>query len=182
VDARRKQTSLLHVGLIVALAIGVFVLDLLTPLGVSVPELYVALVLFSLWSPQQRLTLTVATASTALTGLGFFFSPPGGGTLWMAIANRLLTVFVVWATAILVLRYKHKQEEIKLLRGLLPICASCKKIRDDKGYWNYLELYMEDHSDVQFSHGICPECLIKWYPELEAELSEGRSEAPQEDK
>jgi len=181
-DARRKQTSLLHVGLTVALAGGIFVLDLLTPLGVADPVLYVALVLFSLWSPQQRFTLAVATASTALTGLGFFFSPAGGGILWMSIANRLLTVFVIWATAILVLQFKHKQEEIRLLRRLLPICASCKKIRDDKGNWNDLELYMEDHSEVQFSHAMCPECLIKWYPELKAELFTDRSELPQEDK
>lgn len=54
---------------------------------------------------------------------------------------------------------------IKTLRGFLPICASCKKIRDDKGYWNQLESYIRKHTDVQFSHGICPECAQTLYPE-----------------
>lgn len=48
--------------------------------------------------------------------------------------------------------------EIQTLRGILPICAVCKKIRDDKGYWNQLESYMHEHSEVRFSHGYCPEC------------------------
>jgi methyl-accepting chemotaxis protein len=56
--------------------------------------------------------------------------------------------------------------KIKTLRGLIPICASCKKIRDDKGYWNQIETYIRDHSEADFSHGICPECAKKLYPEL----------------
>ena len=56
--------------------------------------------------------------------------------------------------------------EIKMLRGLIPICMHCKNMRDDEGYWNKLEKYIEDRSDVTFSHGICPECLKKYYPEL----------------
>ena len=55
---------------------------------------------------------------------------------------------------------------IKTLRGLLPICSNCKKIRDDKGYWNQIESYIRDHSGAEFSHGICPECLKKLYPDL----------------
>ncbi len=53
--------------------------------------------------------------------------------------------------------------QIKKLSGLLPICASCKKIRDDKGYWNQIESYIRDHSEAEFSHGICPECMKKLY-------------------
>jgi signal transduction histidine kinase len=68
------------------------------------------------------------------------------------------------------LKEKEKTElalaEIKQLKGMLPICSNCKKIRDDKGYWNHLELYIEEHSDASFSHGICPECIKKLYPEL----------------
>jgi PAS domain-containing protein len=56
-------------------------------------------------------------------------------------------------------------EEIKTLRGILPICANCKKIRDDKGYWNQIECYIRDHSEAEFSHGICPECARKLYPD-----------------
>jgi PAS domain S-box-containing protein len=55
---------------------------------------------------------------------------------------------------------------VKTLRGLLPICSHCKKIRDDKGYWNQIESYIRDHSGAEFSHGMCPECLKKLYPDL----------------
>jgi hypothetical protein len=55
---------------------------------------------------------------------------------------------------------------IKVLSGLIPICANCKKIRDDKGYWDQLEEYLETHSDATFSHGICPDCADLLYPEI----------------
>lgn len=57
-------------------------------------------------------------------------------------------------------------EEIKTLRGILPICANCKKIRDDRGYWEQVEAYVSKHTEVQFSHSICPDCMKKIYPEL----------------
>ncbi len=53
----------------------------------------------------------------------------------------------------------------RTLRGLLPICAHCKKIRDDKGYWKKLEVYIRDHSEADFTHGLCPDCASKLYPE-----------------
>ncbi len=56
--------------------------------------------------------------------------------------------------------------EVKTLRGFIPICASCKKIRDDEGYWQQVEDYISDHSDAVFSHGICQECEKKLYPAL----------------
>jgi len=59
--------------------------------------------------------------------------------------------------------------KIKTLRGLLPICASCKKIRDDKGYWNQIEAYIRDHSEAEFSHSICPVCMKKLYPDFSNE-------------
>jgi len=57
--------------------------------------------------------------------------------------------------------------EVKTLRGFLPICSNCKKIRDDKGYWNQIESYIRDRSDAEFSHGICPECAKKLYPDMD---------------
>ena len=54
--------------------------------------------------------------------------------------------------------------KVKLLSGLLPICAKCKQIRDDKGYWNQIESYIRDHSEAEFSHSICPECIREMYP------------------
>ena len=55
--------------------------------------------------------------------------------------------------------------EVKTLSGLLPICSGCKKIRDDHGYWNRIETFISDHSDAEFSHGICPECAQKYFPD-----------------
>ncbi len=56
--------------------------------------------------------------------------------------------------------------EIKMLTGLLPICTNCKKIRDDKGYWNQIETYIQSHTDARFSHGICPKCAEELYPDF----------------
>jgi YesN/AraC family two-component response regulator len=56
--------------------------------------------------------------------------------------------------------------KVKTLSGLLPICASCKKIRDDSGYWNRIEDYSCKHSEAEFTHGLCPECAVRLYPEF----------------
>jgi len=68
--------------------------------------------------------------------------------------------------------------EVKTLSGLLPICASCKKIRDDEGYWQHVEKYIGDRSGAQFSHGLCPECARKLYPELFPDDSPQSPESP----
>ena len=65
-----------------------------------------------------------------------------------------------------ILNLEKAIKEIKILQGILPICSKCKKIRDDEGYWNKVEEYIQDHSYAKFSHGICPECMKKLYPEL----------------
>lgn len=56
-------------------------------------------------------------------------------------------------------------DQVKTLSGLLPICANCKKIRDDQGYWQDVAVYIRDHSEADFTHGICPECIQKLYPD-----------------
>jgi PAS domain S-box-containing protein len=56
--------------------------------------------------------------------------------------------------------------KVKTLSGLLPICASCKKIRDDRGYWQKLEIFVRDHSEAEFSHSICPDCMKQLYPQF----------------
>jgi hypothetical protein len=57
--------------------------------------------------------------------------------------------------------------EIKGLRGILPICSHCKKIRNDEGYWDQIESYIRDHSEAVFSHSICRECADKYYPDVD---------------
>lgn len=65
----------------------------------------------------------------------------------------------------LISKLQEALDNIKKLSGLLPICSSCKKIRDDKGYWNQIEKFIADHSEAEFSHGICPDCVKKLYPQ-----------------
>jgi PAS domain S-box-containing protein len=67
---------------------------------------------------------------------------------------------------------QQAMSKVKLLSGFIPICASCKKIRDDKGYWNQIESYIRDHSEAEFSHGICPDCAKKLYPEYAEDMEE----------
>jgi len=65
-------------------------------------------------------------------------------------------------------RLQQALDEVRTLRGIVPICAYCKKIRDDTGYWNQVEKYVSDHSDAKFSHGICPTCFEKEMKELKS--------------
>ncbi len=72
-------------------------------------------------------------------------------------------------------------EKVKQLRGLLPICASCKRIRTDEGYWTQLEEYFKEHADVEFSHGFCPDCIKVLYPEYsKRKIMDKDSEAGEE--
>ena len=68
----------------------------------------------------------------------------------------------------LVVELQEALAKAKTLSGLLPICASCKKIRDDAGYWHQVEVYIRDHAEVDFSHGLCPECNL----DLKAQIAE----------
>ncbi len=79
---------------------------------------------------------------------------------------------IVWLMVHIVIQQQREDrrkmsqliEELRVLRGILPICSNCQKIRNDKGYWSELELYIENHAGVKFSHGLCPECAQKLYP------------------
>lgn len=66
----------------------------------------------------------------------------------------------------LIAQLRESLAKVKTLSGLLPICASCKKIRDDNGYWNQIEIYIQQHSEAEFTHSFCPECVQTLYPEI----------------
>ena len=161
--------------LCVAILVSIFFVDSLIPLGVAGGVPYILAVLVSLWSSRRRLPFYVAVGASILVIAGFYTSPPGG-ELWKILCNRGLALFAIWTTAILSVQRKTIEQEkeqavseLKVLGGLLPICASCKKIRDDQGYWSQIESYIRDHSEAQFSHGICPDCARAIYPELDLE-------------
>ena len=111
-------------------------------------------------------------------------TPPGGTTRWFestltgVVENgcvvRVWGVqrdiserrFAAMERERLIAELQHALAEVKTLSGLLPICAGCKKIRDDGGYWTQVEVYVKQRADVEFSHSICPECARKLYPDF----------------
>ncbi len=141
----------------------ILLVDLNIPLGVAGGVPYIAVVLLSLWVPDKRFTVLVSIICSLLTIAGFFWSP-SGGEIWKVIANRGLALFAIWVTAFLTLQ--RRKLDKKILQGFLPICASCKNIRDDKGYWNQIESYIKEHSEADFSHSLYPKCARKLYPAL----------------
>lgn len=100
-------------------------------------------------------------------GVGaFVIKPPQANEL-----ERAITIAVARHDDLMELqRLNEKLEqalaEIKTLKGLLPICCSCKKIRDEQGYWSEVESYIMSHSDATFTHSYCPKCLHKYFPEI----------------
>ena len=87
--------------------------------------------------------------------------------IWMRLAVIALFIgFGVFAQFTFN-KLQQASKQIKILTGLLPICAKCKKIRDDNGYWNQIEVYIRDHSEAEFSHGFCQVCAEQYYPGLD---------------
>ena len=168
------------------LIIIVMLLDSAFPRGVAIDVLYIVPVLVSLRSPGRMATLIVAGVCSVLVVAGYFISSPGV-ELWKAVFNRVLAVAAVWITTVLGLLNKETAtrretalreraealEDVKVLRGLLPICAWCKKVRNDQGYWTQIESYISKHSEASFSHGICPECVEKFYPRVSRKNERG---------
>lgn len=72
--------------------------------------------------------------------------------------------------ALLIQKLEYALKEIKIMRGIIPICSNCKKIRDDHGSWIILESYIQERSEAEFSHGMCPECIKTCYPELASKI------------
>ena len=104
--------------------------------------------------------------------LGFVICGVGSpdGSLYLALQSQLSNGLKGNALLEEVRSYsKDLEKKVTTLSGFLPICSSCKKIRDDKGYWNQVEAYISSHSEVEFSHSLCPECLQRLYPNLKTE-------------
>ena len=142
-------------------------LDVLVPLGTEVSLLYlIPLGFVAMWSSPKQSThvLVIAAVCAVLTWVGFFLTPPHA--VWSAVANRLLAVTVIGFTVMLSVSRKRAEDDLTVLRGLLPICSYCKKIRDDRGSWEQMERYIADRSQADFSHGMCPDCEEKHFPDI----------------
>lgn len=102
---------------------------------------------------------------------GWFFAVCGLLVVGLAVAaHRFRLAQLKASEQALKQRVTEAMASVKVLRGLLPICASCKNVRDDKGYWNQIEDYLHKHSDTQITHGVCPHCIKKLYPDLADEI------------
>ncbi len=99
-----------------ATAASIFMIDLMLPLGIAGGVPYVLVILFSLWSLDKRLTLYLAIICSLLTVIGYHLSPEGG-EYWKVITNRSMALFVIWTTAILTMMWKHKEEQLYLVRN-----------------------------------------------------------------
>lgn len=149
------------------------------------------------WMPSLIIIVLISMSNISVGGTALFFKGLAGHLLGGGVAILLfgfnlqpqstmlniafcLPTLIIYPILIGMIAYRlslqlNRQknrlqatlDQVNQLSGLLPICASCKKIRDDKGYWNEIEAYIQDHSEADFSHGICPECAKKFYPELD---------------
>jgi len=101
------------------------------------------------------------------TPYGYITKPFNDRELHIAIEIALYKSWAEEQRERLILDLQEALAKVKTLSGLLPICSYCKKIRDDKGYWNQIESYIRDHSEAEFSHSICRECAKKYYPDMD---------------
>jgi hypothetical protein len=158
--------------LTVVAATAVLVLDAVTPLGLAVWLLQVVLVwIATLWAGRLEMLVLAAICGTFIL-LGFWLTPKTVPVSWVDRCNVFLSLGTVFALTHSCLRQRatedarrkaedeaaRAQETVRILRGLLSICAWCKKIRNDSGDWEQLEFYISSHSHAKFTHGICPEC------------------------
>ena len=181
----------LLVALTIVLVVGICALDLTRPAETSIVALYIIPTLLSLLSAERWLTLAITISSLSLATMGFLpllhDEPMGPVTL----TNRALVLVTLTAVACQALLYRRPGEETeagpvlrcehvgsypKVLDGLLPICSSCKNIRDDQGRWTYLETYIEARSDAHFTHSLCPECQNDLYDRLSRREEEKHGE------
>jgi K+-sensing histidine kinase KdpD len=118
----------------------------------------------------------------ALAGDFFFLQPRGSWQIAAGVDQINTAVYFGVSALVLFVSAREKRHEaererlikelqaamaeVKTLSGLLPICAQCKKIRDDRGYWNQIETFIGARSKARFSHGICPDCIVQLYPGL----------------
>ncbi len=151
------------------------VLDAMTPLGLAVWILQVALVwAASLWADRRQIIVVAAVCATFIV-LGYWLSPKTGPMSWVDQSNVLLGLGTVAAlthsclrrVAVDQARRKAAEEVgqmVRIVSGLLPMCAWCRKIRNETGSWEQWETYIRSHSHVEFTHGICQECAGRFNP------------------
>ena len=170
-----------HAGIWLAAGLAAaFGVDSLFPLGVASGMLYVPLVLLCQPANGRRWLLPVVVVSTVLIVLDLVLAIGGARSPeWVYLTNRFGSTGVLWTVALL-LRRSFRLEaaqhaaasraaalaERRVLAGLLPICAACKRIQRSDEAWQSVEAYIQANSEASFTHGMCPSCLVSLYPGL----------------
>jgi len=176
--ARRPRSFIWFIGLLLNLIIGV--IDYLTGYRIGVEVFYLMPIGLITWVINRNAGIIMSIISTATIMTANFFAGKGIQNYliesWNIIVHFGFFIVVVYLIAeekiisdsnkALIRELQEANNEIKTLSGLLPICSSCKKIRDDDGYWTHIELYISENTEAQFSHSICPECKEKLYSGL----------------
>jgi hypothetical protein len=184
-----NQTWITLSGILLVAILGLT--DFVTGYEISFSIFYLAPVAFVTWFGGKRSGLTTALVSAivwlaadvvsghpfphflvafwnAIVRLGFF-------VLTVILLNKLH--IVIYQQAALIKDLQEARDEAKTLSGLIPICAWCKRVRDDEGYWKQVELYVSEHSEASFTHAICPECKQKWEEEARKAMRWGGASA-----
>ena len=150
-------------------SVAVLVADYLTGPFIQFPVFYIFPVYLAAWYRGRPWALVFAAVMPlARFYYNIFWRVPW--TVYEATVNVLIQIFVLALLAVLTdrvaMRERTLQKEVHLLEGLLPICSNCKKIRNDKKVWEPMEKYIGERSEASFTHGICPECMAKLYPQF----------------
>ena len=179
-DRRSFYSIHMRFGLYVAASLALLVLDSVTPLESVEWLLHLLLIWYVTVYCSLRQLIWGGVISTACIIIGGVLSERSHIPVALALVNRAVAIGAVWimvyysrqrrlaveAERQVTKALEESLNEIKVLRGIIPICAACKRIRSDTGAWQQVEVYIRDHSEAEFSHGICPECARRLYPEF----------------
>lgn len=147
----------------------VLAVDFITGPYILFPVFFVLPVMLVAWNCSFRCALVLAILLCSVR-FGFHYLWGFPWTIAAAVINTFMRccvlVLLAWITATLASRTRSLRERIATLEGIVPICASCKDIRDESGQWHRMERYVSERSRAQFSHGVCPKCAEKLYGEF----------------
>ncbi|HNT69853.1 MAG TPA: hypothetical protein PKK79_11900 [Syntrophorhabdaceae bacterium] len=150
------------------IAATVLAVDYVTGRQIQFPIVYVIAVGMAAWLEQKPAAYALAI-SMPFARVGFHFLWHETQSFAVVVLNALITLLALFFYAYLIDRIAWQtralKKRVKALEGILPICASCKRIRTEKGEYEQIEKYVTEHSEASFTHGICPECAKKLYPE-----------------
>lgn len=147
-----------------AFSLAVLILDYLSGPFVHISMFFVFPVAAAAWHRRLKTGLLLALLLPCFRLLFY----PAWDTPWMWVdtgTSCMVRVVALMAFATLTRHLRRQADEIHLLRGILPICAHCKKIRDSQGQWHQIESYISSQTEARFSHGICPDCMKRFYGE-----------------